>query len=251
MAVITMDFHSLELKMNTLVTIVCPDSGRIGETPLSGRKVLYLLHGLSDDGTAWVRHSRVEQYAEAHGLVVVMPSGGRSFYCDGVNGQNYFTHITVELPAYLGLVFGLSAKREDTYIAGLSMGGMGAMRAALIHPEKYRAVGSFSGVIDLKPLMQRVDETARKEFPFLTEAMDDPDHSPLNPVALLDGRKHRDLQMYVACGLQDDLLPMSYSFRDRAEALGLSAEYTFEDGAHEWEFWNRHIRLFIDRIMGQ
>ena len=86
MAVITLDFHSKALKMCTLVTLVVPDSVRIKGIPLSARRTVYLLHGLSEDATAFLRLSGAERYARAHDLVLVMPTGGRSMYCDGING---------------------------------------------------------------------------------------------------------------------------------------------------------------------
>ena len=98
MAVITLDFHSKALKMCTLVTLVVPDSVRIKGIPLSARRTVYLLHGLSEDATAFLRLSGAERYARAHDLVLVMPTGGRSMYCDGINGQNWFTYIAEELP---------------------------------------------------------------------------------------------------------------------------------------------------------
>lgn len=249
MAVLTMDFSSAQLKMNTLVCVAFPDSVRIGDTPLSKRKVLWLLHGLSDDGSSWLRHSRIEQYAEKYGLVVVMPSAGRSMYCDNVLGQNYFTHIADELPNYLSLVFGLSRKREDNFIAGLSMGGLGAAKIALTYPERYSALGCFSGVLDIGPMPLVLNDDMRNEFSFMLEAFDDVEKSPLNPTALLDAKRDKDLKMYITCGLQDNLLVTNYLFKERADALGIKAHYVFEDGTHEWEYWNRHVRLFIDFIM--
>ena len=113
------------------------------------RKVLYLLHGLSDDASAWQRYTSIETLAAAYGLVVVMPSVGRSFYIDQPNGQKYFTYLTEELPHYLADVFDLAPRREDTLIAGNSMGGYGAIKAAFCYPERYRAAASFSGVLSL------------------------------------------------------------------------------------------------------
>lgn len=246
MAVATIDFASKELKMNTLVTVCFPDSVRIGFSPLSERKVLWLLHGLSDDGTSWLRYSRVDQYATENDLVVVMPSAGRSMYCDNVNGQNFFSFIADELPEYLSLVFGLSRRKENNLIAGLSMGGMGAAKIALTYPERYAAMGSFSGVLHLMPLLASVDDTMKNEFPFMLDALPDPVNSPLNPTALLDPDKDRDLKIYIACGLQDDIFLYSRLFQDRAETLGIRTECVFEDGTHNWDFWEKHIRLFID-----
>ena len=82
------------VKVNLPLNIILPDPGRMGEVPVSQRKVLYLLHGLSDDATAWQRYSVIEVLARRYGLVVVMPTAGRSFYIDQPNGQKYFTYLT-------------------------------------------------------------------------------------------------------------------------------------------------------------
>lgn len=245
MALLTLDFYSKELKMSTLLTAVVPDSIRIGTTPLSQRKCLYLLHGLSDDSTAAVRLSRVEMYARDAGIVVIMPSAGRSMYCDNVLGQNYFTHIADEIPEYMELILGLSRRRESNYIAGISMGGMGAARIALTYPERFSAVGLFSGLLDMKMMMPFITDEQRAEFPFLMEAESDIDTSALNPINLLDSEKHAGLNIIVRCGYQDDLYPMSQAFYGKAKSLGLNATGIFEQGGHVWQLWDKHIEDFI------
>lgn len=250
MAVMTLDFYSRELKMSTLLCAVVPDSIRIGSLPVARRKCLTLLHGLSDDASACLRLSRVELYAQEAGVVVIMPSAGRSMYCDGVHGQNWFTHVAQEVPQYLELVLGLPRGRENNYIAGISMGGMGAARVALTHPERYSAVGLFSGLLDVKMLLPFVTAEQREEFPFLVGAAEDIDTTPLNPVNLLDENLPQSLKMLVRCGQQDDLYPMSQAFYQKAAALGLNAEGIFEDGGHEWRFWDRCIEDFILMMAG-
>jgi len=245
MALITLDFYSRELKMSTLVTVIAPDSTRIGHTPLSQRKCLYLLHGLSDDSTSIVRLSRAELFAQRAGIVIVTPSVGRSMYCDNVLGQNYFTHVADEVPEYLNLVMGLSGKREDNYIAGISMGAMGAARIALSYPERFMAVGLFSGLLDAKMLLPVITEEQKSEFPFLFSVADDVDATPLNPINLLDSQKHAGLDIIVRCGHQDELYPMSVAFYKKAKALGLNATGIFEEGDHEWRLWDRYIDDFI------
>jgi len=243
-----MDFYSRELKMSTLVTVIAPDSTRIGRTPLSQRKCLYLLHGLSDDSTAIVRMSRAEIYAREAGIVIVTPSVGRSMYCDNIFGQNYFTHVAHEVPEYLELVMGLSGKKDDNYIAGISMGAMGAARIALNYPERYKAVGLFSGVLDAKMLLPFITEEHINEFPFLFAAAEDIDTTPLNPINLLDAQKHAGLDITVRCGQQDDLYPMSIAFYEKAKALGLDITGVFEKGDHEWRLWDSYIEDFIIKI---
>ena len=245
MAVITLDFYSKDLKMSTLVTVLAPDSVRIGQTPLSQRKCLYMLHGLSDDSTAIMRLTRAELFAKEAGIVVVTPSVGRSMYCDDVLGQNYFSHVASELPEYLELVMGLPRKRELNYIAGISMGGMGAARIALTYPERFMSVGLFSGLLDVKMLIPYITDEQKNEFPFLMSQQDSIDSTPLNPINLLDAEKHADLDILIRCGFQDDLYPMSQAFYDKATTLGLKATGIFEPGEHEWRIWDRYLDDYI------
>lgn len=247
MAVCTLNFTSSQLKKNTEIVVCLPDSCRIGDGNLSGRKVVWLLHGLSDDDTAWLRYSRIDKYCMERGLVAVMPDGDRSFYADDFHGQNYFRYITEELPDYLEKVFGLSRRREDNFICGLSMGGYGALRMALTYPERYAAVGSFSGVADLSVLLAAAGTEERMhDFAFLAERIPDPAHSEYNPVCLLDPEKDRDLRIFVSCGLEDDLLPLNKLFEARCAALGIRAHWEFVHGTHEWGLWDRMAEAFLD-----
>ena len=107
MALLRLDHVPETAKVSLPLYMILPDPGKMGGVPVSQRKVLYLLHGLSDDGSAWQRYTSIETLAAAYGLVVVMPSAGRSFYIDQPNGQNYFSYLTEELPRYLGEVFNL------------------------------------------------------------------------------------------------------------------------------------------------
>lgn len=246
MAVTMLDFCSAQLKMCTHIVLCLPEPSMLAAKPMSERKVLWLLHGLSDDATAWLRYSRIEKYAMEKDIVVVMPTAGRSMYCDDCLGQNYFTHIAEELPAYLRAMYGLSADREKNFVAGLSMGGMGAMKLALRYPERYFAAGSFSGVLDFTDVALVAPERMQEEFPFMLSLMQDPANSELNPTALLDGSRHKDLKMYVSCGEQDHLVAASRAFLAKAEKEGLCIESCFEDGTHEWGFWDRHVKKFLD-----
>src|SRR5512136_2289478 len=110
MALLHIDHVPETVKVNLPLNIILPDPGKMGEIPVARRKVLYLLHGLSDDASAWQRFTSIETVAATYGLVVVMPSVGRSFYTDQPNGPKYFTYLTEELPQYLKDVFGLAPR---------------------------------------------------------------------------------------------------------------------------------------------
>ena len=122
------------------MTVVLPEAteDEIGverTVRVAGPPLLYLLHGLSDDHTAWLRYTSIERYAEAAGLAVVMPAAGRSFYADEAHGHRYWTYVCEELPQVVGDFFRVSQRRRRTPTSpGLSMGGYGAMKLALRHP---------------------------------------------------------------------------------------------------------------------
>ena len=145
MAVVNITFRSEQLKRNTQVCLCLPDSIRMNNRAISDRKVLWLLHGLSEDNTSWLSYSNIAYYAMKGDFIVIMPAGDRSMYCDNINGQNYFKFIADELPGYFHQIFGISNEREKNYIAGLSMGGLGAAKIALTYPERYESpVGELS-----------------------------------------------------------------------------------------------------------
>lgn len=181
MALFHIDHVPETVKVNLPLNILLPDPGKMGAVAVAKRKVLYLLHGLTDDASAWQRYSSIETIAAVYGLVVIMPSVGRSFYTDQPNGQKYFTYLTEELPRYLVEVFGLAPRREDTLIAGNSMGGYGAFKAALLRPELYSAAASFSGVLSLEILRANPNDPRRDEFTTLfgdLEKLSGSDHDP-------------------------------------------------------------------------
>src|SRR4030095_9153077 len=102
-------------------------------------RTLYLLHGHSDDHTAWMRVTSIERYVEGLNLAVVMPAVHLSFYTDMVHGGKYWQFISEEVPAIVRDMFPLSAERKDNFVAGLSMGGYGAFKLALTHPDRFAA----------------------------------------------------------------------------------------------------------------
>jgi S-formylglutathione hydrolase FrmB len=254
MALIRIDHVPETVQVNLPLNIILPDPGKIGSVPVSRRKVLYLLHGLSDDASAWGRYTSIETLAAAYGLVVVMPSAGRSFYTDQPNGQKYFTYLTEELPRYLADVFGLAPRQEDTLIAGNSMGGYGAIKAALLHPELYSAAASFSGVLAIAVLALLPDTDPRKaEFALLFGGLDNLAGGAHDPAVWLE-RAAKDPsnmpRLFISVSRQEDIYPLSGMFFKACQSLGVQSEYHEEDGAHDWFFWDGQIRLFLSSVLG-
>jgi putative tributyrin esterase len=141
MTLFTINFLSKTLHKQTEVNILLPANARRD----SHFKTIWLLHGMTDDHTGWLRRSGIEVLAEKYGICAVMPNADLSFYVDMAFGADYFEFISDELPAFLRLFLPISDKKEDNYIAGVSMGGYGAFHTAMNRPERYSAAVSLSG----------------------------------------------------------------------------------------------------------
>jgi S-formylglutathione hydrolase FrmB len=248
MALLRIDHVPETVKVNLPLNIILPDPEKMGSLPVAKRKVLYLLHGLSDDASAWQRYTAIESIAALYGLVVIMPSAGRSFYTDQPNGQNYFSYLTDELPRYLKDVFGLAPRREDTLIAGNSMGGYGAFKAAFQHPELYSAAASFSGVLSLAFLTAFPNDPRRGEFEYLFGDLNKLVGSEHDPEVWLQRASTNPNilpRLFITCGRQEDLYPLNTLFYAACQSQGIEVNYHEEDGFHDWFFWNTQIQRFL------
>ncbi len=131
---------------------------------------LWLLHGASDNHTIWQRRTSIERYAAPLGLAVVMPNAHLSSYADMAHGGTYYTYVSKELPEMMRSMFPLSDKREDNFIAGLSMGGAGCMKIGLNNPENYAAIGCLSaGAVNRGGIAMPPERRARMIMTYGTE----------------------------------------------------------------------------------
>jgi S-formylglutathione hydrolase FrmB len=254
-----LDFHffseTLGLTCAAHVLLPQPVTGQIGMTGGTEREkypTLYLLHGLSDDHTIWTRRTSIERYAAAKNLAVVMPAVARSFYQDMASGPKYWTFLSEELPALCQRYFPLSAAREDNFAAGLSMGGYGALRLGFAKPERFAAVASLSGALDLALRLR----DAGKEFSRISRAewigmfgptLKVPPEANLwllaQKLAAASGPKPA---LYLACGTEDELLEDTRTFRQHLKAAGLPVTYDESPGDHEWGYWDAQIERVLD-----
>jgi len=249
MALLRIDHVPETVKVNLPLYIITPSPGEMRGIPVAKRKVLYLLHGLSDDGSAWQRYTAIECVAALYGLVVVMPSVGRSFYANQPNGQLYFSYLTEELPGYLKDVFGLAPAREDTLIAGNSMGGYGAFKAALLRPELYSVAASFSGALSMVFITAYPHDPRMPEFEHLfgdLTKLAGGEHDPSTWLKRAARNPSKLPKLYMSCGRQDDLYPINLQFHAECQALGIPVDYHEEDALHDWFFWNAQIQRFLE-----
>ena len=219
-------------------------------------KTLWLLHGNTDDHTAWMRYSSIERYAEKLGIAVVMPNADRSWYTDCASGAKYFTFISDELPAILRSHFkGMSAKREDNVVAGLSMGGYGAMKLALKLPEHYGACISLSGAFDITRKNRPVNlDEWRSIFGFGLQSPDELEGGEHDLFAIAEGAAKSGAklpELYMWCGTEDRLIDVNHKFHAHLDSLGVSHAYEYSEGDHSWKWWDMHIVSGLEKILGQ
>lgn len=250
MACTEFHYYSRVLDIDVTVSVILPEVKTMLEQDGKPLPTLYLLHGLSDDHTHWIRQTRLEFYARRYRLAIVMPCVNRSFYTDMKHGAKYFTFVSEELPQTMELYFPLSHEREDRFAAGLSMGGYGAMKLGLVRPENYAAVASLSGAVEMEADFFR--HSVQKDDAFLRELNDifgsfeefmQSDNCLTRVAERLEPAKAP--RMYMACGTADFLFDSNEDFVRRFGEK-FSIQYETEEGAaHTWDFWDRQIEKVL------
>ena len=257
MALVTCDFFSDALEVGCSMTVVLPQptEEQIGVegarhrsgVPATDFPVLYLLHGLSDDHTAWLRYTSVERYAAAAGLAVVMPAVNRSFYANMVTGPRYWDFVADELPEIVGRFFRVSQDPAQTFVAGLSMGGYGAMKLALSRPERFAAAATMSGALDLQEISSRPDRVGLLDPIFGDTIPEDADL-----FALLDAADTDALpRLHVSTGTEDHpgLVAGNRKFVAALEKRGVDVTSDFRPGEHVWSLWDELLPEVIDWLL--
>lgn len=250
MALINLRFSSSSLGMDTSVNILLPEQSK-GAPSLEKYPVLYLLHGIGGNEDSWLKNTSIERYAKDLGIIIVMPAGARSFYTDMHYGYKYFTYITEELPKFLKTFFPISDDYNHTFIAGLSMGGYGALKIGLTCTNKYSAICSLSGAVDLRNSMVAplINEEFSKEMinVFGLDKLDDTEHDLI--YLSKEYMKNSSLRplIYQFCGTEDFLYHMNRSFKNFIETeTNFPFIYEEEPGEHDWSLWDKKIISFLN-----
>ena len=214
-------------------------------------RTLYLLHGRSDDHAAWQRKTSIERYVEGLNLAVVMPAVHRSFYTDMVHGGKYWQFISEEVPTVVHSLFPLSSARKDNFVAGLSMGGYGAYKLALTHPERFAAAASLSGGLDLSYTVwadnPRNDEGRLAELRTIFGDLSKVTGSEHDLIALAKKVSRGPIKprLYQCCGTEDFIYSDNVRFREAVSKLPLDLTYEEGPGEHNWAYWDKMIQRVL------
>ena len=213
-----------------------------------GRKyqTLYLYHGTTGDSWDWLRFSRIESYAQDHMLAVVMPSVQNSSFHNIPGSYAYYDYVSREIPTIMNWTFPLSRKRENTFIAGLSMGGNGVFKVAMANPERFGAVACLSGAFQLSQKIEQdracLHAAAYGHYEKLSGTIEDPYwHSSEVIRCGIDYPK-----LYLCCGVDDDVCYKSnVDFKTHLDNIGMKYTYHEQHGGHDWDFWDDEIKRIL------
>jgi putative tributyrin esterase len=244
------EIFSEELDSNTAFYVSIPKRSPDDLEHHYDRKyqVLYLLHGGGDDYTKWVRRVPIERMTRKYNLAVVIPDASLSYYADIDGVGNYFSYITKELPEIVQMYFPISGQREDKWIAGLSMGGYGAYKAALNHPDQYCAAASFSGALDIIQC-SKLDPAHNKEImSYDLEKIKNSENDLIFVLNQLIREKKEVPMLYQSCGTTDFIYPMNQKFKRELQGLPQTFQYTYEEwkGVHDWDFWEESLKHALE-----
>lgn len=253
MALLTLEIGSQILQRGERFIIILPDDFNASDPIENGQKkfrTLYLLHGYYGSAGDWMKLSSIERYAGDHHLAVVMPSAYNSYYVNAKHGLKYFDFIANEVPSIVQRLLPLATTRQNNFVAGLSMGGYGAMKIGLTYPERYAFVGSLSGALDIEFAAQRGFNDTWRHDHFVSLFGEHPhfEGSSDNLFHLMKTAKVPLPYLYVSCGTEDFLLESNQKFVALCNECQQPIDIEYYPGTHNWEYWDTHIQDVLKKI---
>lgn len=256
MALMELEINSKCLTRLSELYVIIPEAGEGRWNDEGKYPVLWLLHGATDDYTMWQRFSSIERYANKAGIAVVMPNADISFYTN-TDGGRYFDFVTQELPEILKNMVPISTRREDNFIAGMSMGGFGTMKIGFTLPEKYAAMGIFSShnFIDAMPDLTPEDDrdwplNKVRELVFGTYNLHEVYNTEHDMAYLARKASESDKplpKIFGCCGTADGTIIKQREFFKMLKSLKRPYDATLYEncGFHDFDFWDKWLPIFL------
>lgn len=240
-------FHSASLQRDMRYRILLPhDYEQGGRFP-----AIYLLHGLYGDYQNWDTRTSLDNYAQNLHMLIVMPDGGDSWYTNSatVPADKFEDYIAKDLVSEIDTRFRTIRDKHARAIAGLSMGGYGAVKLALKYPDLFAFAGSLSGALNAA----RDLDARRPEFRVkLLEVFGNQGSQVRteNDVFLLLDAPQPGVYpyFYLACGTADSFLDVNRAFVSQLSSRKIVYEYHETPGEHSWDYWDREVELMLHAI---
>ena len=265
MAVINVNYFSHALMRYTDITVVLPIEPSAFPPPPGVEppdldapfKTIYLLHGFLGNHHDWLQGTRLDEYCEMYHMAVVCPSGENSFFIDDKKRDAFYERmVSKELVEQTRRMFPLSKKREDTMIAGLSMGGYGAIYNGLKNHEVFGSIAAFSSALITDMVASGTEENPMISMDYYLHTFGNPADiigSDVDPKALasrLVASGADRPKLFMACGTEDFLLAPNRSLDAHLTEIGYGHEYYESPGGHEWNFWEEYIQKAMRWFIG-
>jgi len=203
--------------------------------------VLYLLHGHDGGHLNWMDRTNLLDYTAHLPLIVVLPDAGNSWYTNSAArpDEKFEDYVAKDVPAFVDLHFRTLTFREARYVAGLSMGGYGALKLGLKYPARFSLAGSFSGALTA------ATDTAYRTLLDAFGPAGNPSHAANDLLVLARAASVPASYFYLDTGSADRVLPSNRALVEVMQARQLAYEYHEVSGNHSWEFWNRRLPVFL------
>lgn len=235
----TRQVPSAAMKKDIPATIILPNSYAQGTTPYP---VLYLLHGISDNHSAWNNKSGVSRLVDQYNFIVVCPDGGTdSWYLDAPDDPTrcYETHISKELVGFVDGNYRTIKTPQGRAISGLSMGGHGGLFMGIRHQDVFGACGSMSGAVDLTDIAWGFNLKDR-----LGPVADHPErYKELSVIGNIDKiTPQSKLAIIFDCGVEDGFVRVNRALHEALLKNKIPHDYTERPGNHDWNYWGNAIQ---------
>ncbi len=251
MALMHVNFFSDVLGMSMNMDVIIPQTAKnqIGMKSVANEgklKTLYLLHGMSDDHTIWQRRTSIERYVSELGIAVVMPTTHLGWYSNMVHGLRYFDFVAKELPQICrGFFPQMSDKPEDNFVAGLSMGGYGALKLALLAPENFGCAGCLSAGFDAEDFAKDTSNPLWVNIFGDISNIKNSENDLFYVAEKVASSGQKLPPVYIWCGTEDFLYNHNTRMRDHLLKLGYDVTYEESSGSHQWECWDEKIQSIL------
>lgn len=252
------DIKSKSLQRRTSISVILPadnihflqDSEEIVPQPY---KTLYLLHGLYGSDDIFLANTSIQKFAEDNGIAIVIPCGENSFYVDNKNAHAYYgQYVGQELLDITRNIFPLSNKREDTFIAGFSMGGYGAIRNGLKYSQNFSKIGMISAALITDDIINYSDDSnVLRDKSFYESCfgnLNELKGSDMDPKALIENTDDIP-DIFMACGVDDFLYGKNIDFYKFLKSKNIDATFVEASGEHTWEFSEKYVKEFIKTLV--
>ena len=258
MAYFRIDYFSGALRRSTSFEMLIPNDAREKPADAAAEKpmrTLFLLHGYTGKAGNWVPEGLPEKYRFA----IVMPTAENSFYLNGeATGRAYQTMLGEELVDYVRRTFGLAGSREDTYIAGLSMGGFGALHTGLAYPETFGKITALSSALIVHEVAAMKPGSGNQvaNYEYYRECFGDPEtllERDENPEVLIRKLKAAGTpipEIFMACGTEDFLLENNRQMHAFLNEEKVPHQYYESAGQHDMVFWREYITKAVEWMFG-